>query len=81
MAGPMAMADLIEATGLTQSNLSRQITELELAGCVVREREGREVTVSIGDPTLKKLCELVCGSLADQATSQHKALRTPAARR
>ena len=58
MAGPLSMSELLEATGLSQSNLSRQITELERAGCVLRERSGREVSVHIADPTLKQLCEL-----------------------
>lgn len=80
MNGPLSMSELIEATGLSQSNLSRQITELELAGCVLRERSGREVTVHIADPTLKQLCELVCGSLAKQASDTHKALRTSSRR-
>lgn len=75
MNGPIAMGELAETTGLSQSNLSRQITELELAGCVLRERNGREVTVHIADPTLQQLCELVCGSLAEQASSTHQALR------
>ena len=75
MAGPMTMTELADATELQQSNLSRQVTELEQAGCVVRERSGREVAVSIADPTLKKLCELVCGSLAAQASETHASLR------
>jgi len=80
MNGPLAMGELAENTGLSQSNLSRQITELELAGCVMRERSGREVTVHIADPTLQQLCELVCGSLAEQASSKHQALRKVARR-
>ncbi|MFN3242455.1 MAG: ArsR/SmtB family transcription factor [Planctomycetota bacterium] len=75
MNGPLSMAELADATGLQQSNLSRQVTELEQAGCVVRERDGREVHVHIADPTLRQLCELVCGSLARQATTNHQALR------
>jgi len=68
------MAELAEATGLQQSNLSRQVTELERAGCVARERVGREVKVQIADPTLAKLCELVCGSLQRQADEERARL-------
>lgn len=75
MDGPLSMAELEAATGLSQSNLSRQVTELERAGCVGRERSGREVTVAIADPTLKKLCELVCGSLEAQASAAHAAMK------
>lgn len=80
MDGPRAMTELAEATELSQSNLSRQVTELELAGCVVRTRRGREVEVAISDPTLEQLCELVCGSLQDQASAAHASLR-PRSRR
>lgn len=80
MNGPLTMNQLVAATGLGQSNLSRQITELELAGCVLRERNGREVTVHIADPTLQQLCELVCGSLVEQASVKHQQLRKAAGR-
>ena len=50
MGGALGMSELAEATGLQQSNLSRQVTELERAGCVARVRDGREVTVQIADP-------------------------------
>lgn len=65
MGGPQGMTELQEATGLEQSNLSRQVTELEREGCVARIRRGRSVGVEIADPTLRELCALVCGSLAD----------------
>lgn len=66
MEGPLGMSELVEATGLEQSNLSRQVTELEREGCVARIRAGRTVEVEIADPTLRSLCELVCGALTDE---------------
>jgi DNA-binding transcriptional ArsR family regulator len=74
MEGPLTMADLGLASGLEPSNLSRQITELEKAGCVRRRRSGRFVEVEICDPTLQALCDLVCGALVDQAAETHAAL-------
>ena len=67
MQGALGMAELEDATGLEQSNLSRQVTELERAGCVARVRVGRTVAVEIADPTLRKLCSVVCGALEQQA--------------
>lgn len=81
MNGPLPMAELADATGLSQSNLSRQVTELELAGCVARQRRGRQVEVAIADPTLEQLCELVCGALQRQASATSSSLRGLAARR
>lgn len=75
MAGPLSMGALEEATQLTQSNLSRQVTELEQAGCVVRDRKGREVQVRISDPSLKRLCEIVCGAIERRAERTHASLR------
>jgi len=63
MDGPLGMAELELATGLEQSNLSRQVTELERDGCVVRLRNGRTVEVELADPSLRELCALVCGAL------------------
>lgn len=66
MGGPLGMSELEQATGLEQSNLSRQVTELEREGCVARRRAGRSVEVEIADPTLFELCDLVCGTLAER---------------
>jgi ArsR family transcriptional regulator len=63
MGGPLGMGDLEDATGLEQSNLSRQVTELEREGCVRRTRSGRTVEVEIADPSLVAMCTLVCGTL------------------
>ncbi|MCA9317154.1 MAG: winged helix-turn-helix transcriptional regulator [Planctomycetes bacterium] len=63
MDGPLGMGELMAATGLELSNLSRHVQALEQDGCVVRERHGREVTVRIGDPSLAELCTLVCAAL------------------
>jgi len=75
MDGPLSMAELEEATGLEQSNLSRQVTELERAGCAARQRHGRFVEVEIADPTLAALCELVCGALEQGAARPRVASR------
>ena len=65
MAGPLHMGELASLTGLEQSNLSRHVAAMEQGGCVARRREGQRVYVEIIDPTLKPLCEVVCGALAD----------------
>ncbi len=67
MGGALSMSELQAATGLEQSNLSRQVAELERAGCVARTRAGRTVIVEVADPTLESLCHLVCGSLKERA--------------
>jgi len=73
MEGPLGMSGLEQATGLEQSNLSRQVTELEREGCVSRRRDGRSVEVEIADPTLRELCDLVCGAISEQAEARTEA--------
>ena len=63
MQGPLSVGELVAATGLEQSNLSRHVAALEQGGCVARRREGQRVIVEVIDPTLKPLCEIVCGGL------------------
>ena len=72
MAGPLTMGTLAQRAGLSLSNASRQVAELEAAGCVERARTGREVRVAIADPTLRALCRLVCGSLAQRAAREQQ---------
>jgi len=72
MNGPLGMSELEELTDIEQSNLSRQVSELEREGCVVRRRNGRSVDVEIADPTLRELCDLVCGALDAQSAGGSK---------
>ncbi len=75
MNGPLGISELLEETGLEQSNLSRHVAALERGRCVTRTRDGQSVIVEIADPSLATLCELVCGSLAEQAAEVHAVFR------
>lgn len=80
LGGPRGLGALARAAGLTLSNASRQIAALEAAGCVGRERQGRDVLVRVVDPTLEALCRLVCGALAGRADDHAPLARTLGAR-
>src|SRR5690242_20402878 len=54
---------LVDATGLTQANVSRHLRTLTDAGILQRRREGQNVVYSIADPAIFDLCDHVCGSL------------------
>jgi DNA-binding transcriptional ArsR family regulator len=47
--GPRRVSDLVAATGLTQSNVSRHLACLHDCGLVERERRGREVHYGLVD--------------------------------
>lgn len=66
MNGERPVQELLAETGLTQTNLSRHLGLLRQAGIVERRSDGNRAFYRIADPTLIDVCEIVCGSLADQ---------------
>lgn len=64
---------LVEELGGTQANISRHLQTLTQAHLLARRKDGLQVFYSIADPTIFKLCELVCGSLGKQFTKQAEA--------
>ena len=67
--------DIVEATGATQANVSRHLKPLHEAGLVSRRRQGVQVFYGIADPSLFRLCEIVCVSLSDKAVADAQSLR------
>jgi ArsR family transcriptional regulator len=61
---------LVEETGGTQANISRHLQTLTQAHILARRKEGLQVFYAIADPSIYKLCELVCGSLEKTLTKQ-----------
>ena len=72
--GEQPVNALVEATGGTQANISRHLQTLTQAHILSRRKEGLQVFYAIADPTIFKLCELVCGSLEKSLTRQADAL-------
>ena len=66
---------LVELTGGTQANVSRHLQTLTEAHLLSRRKEGLQVFYGIADPTIFKLCELVCGSLEKRLSQQADSLR------
>ena len=58
--------DLCAATGASQANASKHLALLLEQGLVARRRDGLFTRYRIADPTLERLCHLVCGSLAER---------------
>jgi ArsR family transcriptional regulator len=61
---------LVEATGGTQANISRHLQTLTQARILSRRKEGLQVIYTIADPSIFRLCELVCGSLEKELARQ-----------
>ena len=77
--GPLTIAELTEALGATQQNVSKHVGVLAQAGIVTREKDGNRVRCSIADESILELCELVCGGLRRQVAELDQLLAGGAA--
>ncbi len=66
MQGETSVQDLVETSGLSQTNVSRHLGLLRRDGLVTRTRVGNRALYRIADPSVEKLCRLVCGGISDQ---------------
>jgi DNA-binding transcriptional ArsR family regulator len=72
--GEKSITEIVEASGLTQANVSRHAQSLAEAGIVGRRREGLTVICFIADPGITKLCDTVCNNLLKRLAYQVKGL-------
>ncbi|MEB3265803.1 MAG: metalloregulator ArsR/SmtB family transcription factor [Cyanobacteriota bacterium] len=68
--GPMDVASLIEATGFSQSHISRQLGQLQRAGLVRCERDGVRTIWQADDELVNDLCSLVQTRLRQRLETQ-----------
>jgi len=75
--GELNVGQLVEATGGTQAHVSRHLQTLTTAQILARRKEGLQVYYRISDPTIPRLCEVVCGAIEKQLARQaaHFAIR------
>lgn len=70
----MAVGEIVESTGVPQATVSKQLHILLRAGLVERRKQGLFVHYRLADPTVLRLCDVVCGSLAAQLKQELEAL-------
>jgi len=73
-----SVSALVGETGGTQANVSRHLQTLASAGILARRKEGLQVLYSIADPSIYRLCDIVCGSIEKQLAKQADAFSTAA---
>jgi DNA-binding transcriptional ArsR family regulator len=73
-AGPAAVGEIVDALGMKQANVSKQLGILQQAGVVARQQDGNRAIYSIALPLVFELCGLVCGRLAEQAQQRARDL-------
>ena len=66
---------LVALTGGTQANVSRHLQTLTAADLLRRRKDGLEVYYALADPSIFKLCTLVCGSLEKEHLAAAGAFR------
>jgi DNA-binding transcriptional ArsR family regulator len=59
-----SVSAIVEATGATQTNVSRHLALLHQAGAVARRRDGSSVHYRVADPELVSICRTVCVRIA-----------------
>ena len=73
--GPLIVSEIVQATGLTQSNVSNHLSCLRDCGLVVAEQEGRYVTYRLSDDRVGELLALAETLLADVARGVYECTR------
>jgi DNA-binding transcriptional ArsR family regulator len=68
--GPATVSELVEAIGLSQANVSKQLSVLREVGFLKREQRGTQAFYSIGDEMVMELCTLVCDRLNKRALAR-----------
>ena len=74
-AGEKNISELVEATGLTQTNVSRHVQSLVGARMVERRREGLATLCRITDEAILELCENVCNRLHARMKAEISAMQ------
>jgi len=62
--------DVVSATGLTQSAVSRHLSNLHQAGVASRRKAGAQAMYTITDSTLTDLCRTACVSLVARESDE-----------
>jgi DNA-binding transcriptional ArsR family regulator len=78
---PASVGDILRFVGGTQANGSKHLAVLHAGGLVRRQRQGLRMVYSIADPTLERICGVVCDAVTRGARDEAEALAPAAAQR
>jgi DNA-binding transcriptional ArsR family regulator len=74
--GPADVASLIEATGFSQSHISRQLSQLQRAGLLTCDRDGVRLVYRADTELVEELCDLVQKRMKQRLQQQLAQLQT-----
>ena len=66
----LSVSDVISATGLTQSAVSRHLSNLHLSSVASRRKVGAQALYQITDRTLTDICRTACVSLVSRESDE-----------
>jgi DNA-binding transcriptional ArsR family regulator len=69
--GPASVTEILEHVGGTQANVSKHLALLHAAGLLSRRKAGTRTVYAISDPTLKRICTIVCDEV--ERSTRHEA--------
>ena len=75
MGGSMTVTELVEATGMKQGNVSKQLGILYDARLVARNREGNFIRYAIADEMIFQVCNLACRKIQSDALARVASLQ------
>lgn len=70
--GERSVGELVDATGLSQANVSKHLARLHQLGFVTRSREGLHIYYRLADREVLKLCDIMCGRIEAEAMTRRK---------
>lgn len=71
---PASVGEILTSVGGTQANVSKHLALLHAGGLVERRRQGLKTVYSIGDPTLERICAIVCDAVTRDARDEARAV-------
>jgi ArsR family transcriptional regulator len=69
-----SVGEILEEVGGTQANVSKHLAVLHGSSLVDRRKVGTRTVYRIGDPTLLKICSIVCAGVERGAREKARAI-------
>ena len=69
-----SVGEILQSSGGMQANVSKHLAVLRASGIVRRRREGARTVYSISDPSIEKLCAVVCDAVSREAREEAAAM-------
>ena len=70
----LTVSDIVDATGLGQTNVSKHLQLLHAQGFVSRRKEGLFTYYAVADRVVFTLCELMCDSLGESVAERRRVI-------